>query len=99
MLDGLNRYADRIPFVHFKDCEPRVSADARRGDYGYNTAIEHGLFCELGKGYVNFPEVLAWLRARSYSGWVLVEQDVLPGMGTPKESARRNREYLRSIGL
>jgi inosose dehydratase len=26
-----------------------------------------------------------------------VEQDVLPGMGLPKESARRNREYLRSI--
>jgi len=26
-----------------------------------------------------------------------VEQDILPGMGTPKESARRNREYLRSI--
>ncbi len=29
--------------------------------------------------------------------YVLVEQDILPGMGTPKESARRNREYLRSI--
>jgi len=24
---------------------------------------------------------------------------VLPGMGTPKESAQRNRDYLRSIGL
>jgi inosose dehydratase len=28
---------------------------------------------------------------------MLVEQDILPGMGTPKESARRNREYIRSI--
>jgi hypothetical protein len=28
---------------------------------------------------------------------VLVEQDVLPGMGAPKESARRNREYLRGV--
>ncbi len=33
-----------------------------------------------------------------YAGWIVVEQDVLPGMGTPRESARRNREYLRSIG-
>jgi inosose dehydratase len=32
-------------------------------------------------------------------GWIVVEQDVLPGMGTPKESAQRNREYLKSIGL
>ncbi len=30
-----------------------------------------------------------------YDGYILVEQDVLPGMGMPKESARRNREYLQ----
>jgi inosose dehydratase len=29
----------------------------------------------------------------------VVEQDVLPGMGAPKESAARNRAYLRMIGL
>jgi inosose dehydratase len=29
----------------------------------------------------------------------VVEQDVLPGMGSPKASARRNREFLRSAGL
>jgi inosose dehydratase len=29
----------------------------------------------------------------------VVEQDVLPGMGTPKASAARNRAYLRTIGL
>ena len=32
------------------------------------------------------------------AGWIVVEQDVLPGMGNPRESARRNREYLRSLG-
>jgi inosose dehydratase len=37
------------------------------------------------------------LSARDYKGYTLVEQDILPGMGTPKESARRNREYIRSI--
>ncbi len=31
--------------------------------------------------------------------WIVVEQDVLPGMGTPRDSARKNREYLRSLGL
>jgi inosose dehydratase len=28
----------------------------------------------------------------------VVEQDVLPGMGEPKESAKRNREYIRLLG-
>jgi inosose dehydratase len=43
--------------------------------------------------------MLAALGEIGYDGWVVVEQDVLPGMGTPAESARRNREYLRSIGV
>ncbi len=61
------------------------------------TGLRHGLFCELGKGCVDFPALLKWLSAQDYKGYALVEQDVLPGMGTPKESAQRNREYIRSI--
>jgi len=41
--------------------------------------------------------VLRWLNASGYPGYQLVEQDTLLGMGTPKESSRRNREYLRRI--
>ena len=29
-----------------------------------------------------------------YAGWIVVEQDVLPGLGTPAASARRNREFF-----
>jgi inosose dehydratase len=39
------------------------------------------------------------LKDIGYDGWIVVEQDVLPGMGTPKESAQRNRDYIRLIGL
>ena len=97
--EGLERFADRIWYVHFKDCHPDIAARARAEGWDYFTAIGHGVFCELGQGAVDFPAVLAWLRQRNYQGWVLVEQDVLPGMGAPQESARRNRAYLQSIGL
>ena len=83
--------------MHFKDCEPRIAADARAEQWDYFQALRKGVFCELGKGCVDFPDVLRRLKSVSYSGYVLVEQDVLPGMGAPAESARRNREYLRSI--
>jgi inosose dehydratase len=46
---------------------------------------------------VDFPRVLRRLADWDYQGYLLVEQDVLPGMGTPAESARRNRQYLASI--
>ena len=58
-----------------------------------------GVFCELGKGGVDFAGVAAWLETRPDLTWGIVEQDVLPGMGSPKECARRNREYLRTVGL
>jgi inosose dehydratase len=96
-VGGLNRYKDRIWYVHFKDCDARVAQRARAEEQDYFEALKHGLFCELGQGCVDFPAVLRWLKTTGYAGYTLVEQDILPGMGTPKESARRNREYLRSI--
>jgi inosose dehydratase len=97
VVAGLERFKERIWYIHFKDCQPDVAAEARAEGWDYFEALRHGVFCELGKGCVDFPAVLRWLKAAGYEGYTLVEQDVLPGMGAPKESARRNREYLRSI--
>ncbi len=99
VLEGLHRFADRIWHVHFKDCQPEVAREARREGWDYFQAVRRGLFCELGQGCVDFAAVVRSLRERDYQGWIVVEQDVLPGMGTPKESARRNREFLRRIGV
>lgn len=96
---ALERFADRIWYVHFKDCHPGVLATAHQHGWDYFEAVCNGVFCELGQGCVDFPAVLAWLHEDKYEGFITVEQDVLPGMGTPKESAARNRAYLRSIGL
>lgn len=98
-LSGLKRHADRIWHVHFKDHSPAVSAQSRALGRGGVESVAHGVFCELGAGDVDFPAVIAQLRAMRYDGWIVVEQDVLPGMGSPRESAQRNRDYLRSIGL
>ncbi len=96
---GVKKHADRIWHVHFKDCQPDVAAQSRREGWDYFQSVKHGVFSELGQGDVDFTAVLAALQAQKYDGWIVVEQDVLPGMGNPKESAQRNREYLRHIGL
>jgi inosose dehydratase len=98
-LRGLERFWDRVPYVHLKDCHPDVAARARSEGWDYTTAIGAGVFCELGEGSVDLAGVVAFLGERGYQDWVTVEQDVLPGMGSPKESARRNRETLRALGL
>lgn len=99
VADGLRRFSDRIWYIHFKDCQPEVAARSRTEGWDYFESLRHGVFCELGKGGVDFHAVAAWLKTQPQLTWGIVEQDVLPGMGEPKECARRNREYLRSIGL
>lgn len=98
-VQGLERFADRVWYVHLKDCSATVAQRAQAGAWDYFAAVRQGVFCELGRGVVDFPAVRDWLRRRDYAGWALVEQDVLPGLGTPRESAQRNRDYLRSLGL
>jgi inosose dehydratase len=98
-LAGLERHSDRIWHVHFKDHSPAVAEQTRRENLGGVEAVGLGVFCELGKGDIDFPTILAKLRALGYGGWIVVEQDVLPGMGSPRASAQRNRDYLRQIGL
>jgi len=98
-LDVLDRHADRVWHVHFKDCDQKVAAHARAARMGYLAAVRAHLFCELGAGAVNFAAVLTALRRRGYAGWIVVEQDVFAGLGSPAESAARNRSYLRSLGL
>jgi inosose dehydratase len=97
--EGLELYGDRVWYMHFKDCHPEVAARARKEGWDYFQAVRRGVFCELGRGSVDFASVVKWLQGQGYGHYVLVEQDVLPGMGAPKESARRNREYLRTLGL
>ena len=94
---ALDQFRDRVWYIHLKDCQPAVAAQARAQGWDYFQALRHGIFCELGKGSVDFPRVLRRLAEWKYQGYMLVEQDVLPGMGAPKESARRNRQYLASI--
>jgi hypothetical protein len=96
-LAALAAYGDRIWHVHFKDCDPALAAQSRIEGWDYHTSVRRGIFCELGRGSVPFAAVLAALRARQYAGWIVVEQDVLPGLGTPAASAARNREYLRGL--
>ncbi|MDE2635655.1 MAG: TIM barrel protein [Chloroflexota bacterium] len=98
-LSGIRQFADRIWYVHFKDRDPAVHEQSRIQEWDGPQSVGQGIFPELGRGDVDFPGVLKELDKIGYDSWIVVEQDVLPGLGAPLESATRNREYLRSIGL
>lgn len=96
---AVRQYGERIWHVHFKDYAPRIGEASRIQGWDYFESVKQGVFCELGKGAVDFSSVSAALDSQGYRGWIVVEQDVLPGMGEPKVCANNNRAYLRQLGL
>jgi len=62
-----------------------------------------GAFCPLGDGDLDIDAILRALRDRSFAGWLVVEQDMLPRVDDSVDCAardqQRNREYLRTRGL
>lgn len=93
------RYGDRIWHVHLKDWDPKVADRAAWEGCGYLDAVRKGVFCRLGQGAVDFPNLLRRLQEGGYQGWLVVEQDLPAGQGDPKALAQQNREYLRGLGV
>lgn len=98
-LEALKKYASRIWHVHFKDCNEEIAQKSRANGWDYFRSVREGVFCELGKGSVDFKSITNELTKMNYDGWIVVEQDVLPGMGNPKECAQRNRNFIKTLGL
>ena len=96
----MKRHIDRISYMHFKDIDPQVKARAIENRTGFYEACGQGIFCNLGRGDVDFPAVRQVLLDAGFNGWCTVEQDCDPTLDVrPVDDARLNREYLESIGF
>lgn len=98
-LDAIHEYGERVRYLHFKDCDPRIRQRCIEQELDHFQATGQGVYCELGQGEVDFPGIFAAMEKLGYDGWVIVEQDVLvDDLAAPKLSAQRNRDYLHQLG-
>ena len=96
----MKKHINRISYMHFKDIDPKVKADVITKRTGFYDACGQGIFCNLGDGDVDFPEVRQILLESGFDGWCTVEQDCDPaGDTSPVDDAKLNRAYLQSIGF
>lgn len=83
---AIEKYSDRLLFVHIKDVEHLADSAGQKKPYR---------FVELGRGLVNLPAVFDALRKANFRGWAIVELDNVPDKTrTPKESGAISKKYL-----
>ena len=98
VVDFFFKYNDRIKTVHVKDVKMSVVKEGVAAGWDYDGYVRHNIFCELGEGDVDFPTVFSILKQAGFSGWVIVETDVIT-RPTPEESHAVSLEYLKNLGI
>jgi inosose dehydratase len=101
-IAAIREWADRINHVHLKDARLDRLEEIVAEASPVQEIWRRKAFCALGDGDIDIERVLGSLAEIGYSGWLVVEQDVLPDPDNPQEPAddqRRNRAYLRGHGL
>jgi inosose dehydratase len=91
-------HIDHIKSIHLKDIDPEVMEEGRAKAWDYRTFARHGIFTELGEGFVDFPTLFEILKQADFDGWVIVETDITQ-KPTAFESATISRNYLKSLGI
>jgi inosose dehydratase len=90
----LRRVGSRVGHVHFKDIRPSVLAQVDAEALDFWQAIERGIFCPVGEGMVDIAAVLGVLAELGYEGYATIEQDRVPGQGTPLDDLRRSMAVI-----
>jgi inosose dehydratase len=101
-ITAIRDWAPRINQVHLKDARLARLEEIVAQAAPVEEIWRRQAFCALGDGDIDIAGVLRSLGEIGYSGWLVVEQDVLPdpdNPGQPASDQRRNREYLRTHGL
>ncbi|MHB8611453.1 MAG: TIM barrel protein [Candidatus Dormibacteraceae bacterium] len=98
-VTAIRDWRSRINHVHMKDARRAVVEQIVREAAPVSEIWRRQAFCRLGEGDLDVDGVLDVLRD-GYSGWLVVEQDVLPdSAGKPAADQRANREYLAARGF
>ena len=99
----LAELGDRVNHVHLKDARLSVMNTIIADRAPVTEIWTREAFCALGGGDLDTDAVLDGLRRISFSGWLVVEQDILPRSAERFSRAaaeqRYNRGFLAARGL
>jgi inosose dehydratase len=94
-------HPERVVHVHLKDVDASMAARVRSGQTTFGAAVRDGMFRPLGTGDVDIEAMVRTLEGAGYTGWYVLEQDVvLDGAeqsGAPYADVERSLAFLTRI--
>ena len=54
----------------------------------------NGEWVGMGKGIINFPEIVKFLKSTDYTGWIMFEEESAKANADPDQAVIRNGKYL-----
>jgi inosose dehydratase len=100
-LELIERYPDRIGYLHLKQADPAVLGQVRAEGLSFAEAVRRGAMCEPPKGEPDYEALLdAVDRHLDAELFAIVEQDLYPcDPDVPLPIAARTCQYLRELGV
>lgn len=96
----LQRHADRLDYVHFKDIDATVFERVLGERISFFDACAQGVMCPIGQGTLDYPLIRATLEAIGYDGYITIEQERDPhNAGNSMCDVTASREFLVSVGF
>ena len=92
----LDKWADRVHHVHYKDVRQSVLDQIHAKDASFLDAVAGGAFTVPGDpdGCIDFHAVTTKLKAMDYSGWIVVEAEQDPAVAAPYAYSKMGYDYI-----
>ena len=102
-LDVLGRWGSRVNHVHLKDVDFNELSLVLAAGGDMADVWSSGAFVAFGAGQIDLTGVMTALDESGFAGWIVIEQDVLPGADVALSDFRTqrtadqktNRDFLR----
>jgi inosose dehydratase len=97
VMATMERWAERVHHVHFKDIRPDVVSDVRAHDRSFLDAVIAGAFTVPGDGCIDFQAVTDALKRMDYGGWIVVEAEQDPAKAPPFDYSKKGFEHILQV--
>lgn len=99
-IELIEKYPERIGYLHLKQVDPHVLEEVRRKETSFSKAVRMGAMCEPPSGLPDLSKVVEAAENLGRPLFGIVEQDMypVPSFDMPLPIAKRTKQYLLGCG-